>query len=548
MTFAHHVNHWSVDSISLNGKTFYICGWFFSSAHQCSQICLERISSSERLVESIQLNAGNHRHDVAMIHSQENHALHSGFTGLGAWAFAPGSTDQLRLRCVLADGSEHLLIIPKERWRASNTKRPRLARLKIWLAHFRHYGLKAAALVSRGQLGVLREKLVRQLGQQPSSQIPNADQLVKLVKPVENRGVHLVVDHRLGGGANQYRERMINQYLAQGDTVLILGFQITILSLVLTVRRSDVTEQFFVASEAELMASLQGIQLADIVYNTAVSFSSPQRIPELLSMLKRQNGGNLTLSLHDYFMICPSHFLLDKSGDYCGIPDPAVCRDCLPVNPHGFTSLFDGDILQWRDAWRGVIKDADQILAFSQASASLLRKVFSDSIQTGVLQVQPHEVTYLQGQVITVTGTEPLVIGVVGQIGLHKGAEVLRDLAAEIRHQGGSERIAVIGTLEINADKSIVSETGPYSHDNLAQEIRHSEANLMFLPSIWPETFSYVAQELIELGLPVVCFDWGAPAERIRTYPKGFLLSSRRPKELLQELRKIFRLHYSSPS
>jgi len=548
VTPSDHAYYWGIDSISLNGKTLFIGGWFFSSYHHCSEVWLELISGNKELIESIALNAGNPRQDVALIHSHEQHALHSGFTGLGAWSSAPSSTAELRLRCVLADGSQQLLVIPEDRWRANHFKQSILASLKIRLAHFRHYGLKAAALVARGQLGVLRTKVVRQLSDQPSSQIPKADLLAEMVQPAEHIEVHLIVDHRLGGGANQYRERMIHQYLGQGDTVLILGFQITTLSLVLTVRRSDITKHFHVISDQELMTALSRIQLSDIVYNTAVSFANPQCIPELLSNLKRLNGGTLTLLLHDYFMICPSHFLLDKSGVYCGIPKPEVCQQCLPVNPHGFTSLFNGDILQWRKAWHSVIRDADKIIAFSKASASLLEQTFPDSIQAGVLQIQPHEVSYLQGQVISLNGTAPLVIGIVGQIGLHKGAEVVRDLAAEIRHQGGSERIAVIGTLEINADRAIISETGPYVHEDLAEEIRRSGANLMLLPSIWPETFSYVAQEMIELSLPLACFNWGAPAERIKAYPKGYLLSSRHPKEILEELRKFFRLHYSSAS
>jgi glycosyltransferase involved in cell wall biosynthesis len=39
---------------------------------------------------------------------------------------------------------------------------------------------------------------------------------------------------------------------------------------------------------------------------------------------------------------------------------------------------------------------------------------------------------------------------------------------------------------------------------------------LCLLPSIWPETFSYVTQELMSLGVPLVCFDLGAPAECVR--------------------------------
>ena len=42
--------------------------------------------------------------------------------------------------------------------------------------------------------------------------------------------------------------------------------------------------------------------------------------------------------------------------------------------------------------------------------------------------------------------------------------------------------------------------------------------NMFFFPSVWPETFSYVVAEMIALGLPIVAFDLGAPAERLRSY------------------------------
>jgi glycosyltransferase involved in cell wall biosynthesis len=41
------------------------------------------------------------------------------------------------------------------------------------------------------------------------------------------------------------------------------------------------------------------------------------------------------------------------------------------------------------------------------------------------------------------------------------------------------------------------------------------------LPSIWPETFSFVAEELMSMQVPLCCFDLGAPAERVREYGLG---------------------------
>jgi glycosyltransferase involved in cell wall biosynthesis len=41
---------------------------------------------------------------------------------------------------------------------------------------------------------------------------------------------------------------------------------------------------------------------------------------------------------------------------------------------------------------------------------------------------------------------------------------------------------------------------------------------------VWPETFSYVTEEAMDMGLPIACFDLGAPAERVRGYAKGVVI------------------------
>ena len=41
---------------------------------------------------------------------------------------------------------------------------------------------------------------------------------------------------------------------------------------------------------------------------------------------------------------------------------------------------------------------------------------------------------------------------------------------------------------------------------------------------------------MIKLNVPIAAFDLGAPAERIRGYPKGLILSSFDPEIMLDEL------------
>ena len=49
--------------------------------------------------------------------------------------------------------------------------------------------------------------------------------------------------------------------------------------------------------------------------------------------------------------------------------------------------------------------------------------------------------------------------------------------------------------------------------------------NMVLFPSIWPETFSYVVGELTHMAVPIVAFDLGAPAERLRTYAHARLVA-----------------------
>jgi len=84
-------------------------------------------------------------------------------------------------------------------------------------------------------------------------------------------------------------------------------------------------------------------------------------------------------------------------------------------------------------------------------------------------------------------------------------------------------RVVVLGTLNVTHRSERLRVTGAYRRDDLVDLIEAHGINMFLFPSIWPETFSYVVAEMIALGLPIVAFDLGAPAERLRTYPNARL-------------------------
>jgi glycosyltransferase involved in cell wall biosynthesis len=318
----------------------------------------------------------------------------------------------------------------------------------------------------------------------------------------------------------------------------------------LVVNTSQQQKRFGLEKISDLVTTLATIPVASITYNTAVSFVGAENLPELLIIIKQKHQAKLTVLLHDYFCICPSHFLLDANGQFCNIPDPSICRQCLPSNTHGFTSLFQGDVTQWREAWAPMLQQADELVAFSQSSIDLVKKAYPNEpnkpsrIHHDSIVLRPHTASHLDSTIVEVDQTDKLVIGVVGQIGFHKGAAFIQQLARTIEQQGGHERIAIIGNLEGRANSNIVRQTGTYQRSQLATTIQNSGANVMLFPSIWPETFSYVTQEIIQLNLPLACFNYGAPAERIREYSKGLVLISQEPTKVLEGLRQLFQAAY----
>ena len=117
----------------------------------------------------------------------------------------------------------------------------------------------------------------------------------------------------------------------------------------------------------------------------------------------------------------------------------------------------------------------------------------------------------------------PLVIGIVGEITVQKGALVVREIVERIERDHPGARVVVLGTLEIALKSERLKITGAYRRQDLVRLIEANGINMFLFPSIWPETFSYVMAELVLLGVPVVAFDLGAPAERLRGYANGRL-------------------------
>jgi glycosyltransferase involved in cell wall biosynthesis len=338
--------------------------------------------------------------------------------------------------------------------------------------------------------------------------------------------VAIIFDHAMGGGANHYRRDLVDKWVAQGVTCAVVTPNLNALKYNLRIHSLGGQAGREFESLAEILNHLETLNISSIFISNLVSFENPVHILGWIVKLNEQRQVKLNAFFHDFYPVCPSWTLLNADGQFCNIPSVDVCGPCLSRQDTPFLGLLGPvSIESWRQAWAEVLVRADEVVCFSRSSMDLVRRAFP-AILPARVKHRPHQTPspIVSESYIPPAIGAPLVIGIIGTIDRHKGAEIVAQMAAIIARQGLDIRIVVCGTLAAPCDSNVVTITGAYDVQRLPQILAGHHVNLCLLPSIWPETFSYVAQEIMVMGYPLAVFDLGAPAERVRHYQRGLIL------------------------
>ncbi len=226
--------------------------------------------------------------------------------------------------------------------------------------------------------------------------------------------------------------------------------------------------------------------------------------------------------VHDYAWVCPRVTLVGPDKRYCGEPGGNACEACYA----DIGGNIDEDIRpsRLRQRSRTVLAGARRVVVPSRDVATRLRQYFPELAcvvtpwEDGAMGHPPadHRVSRLRMRVV-----------VVGAIGIDKGYEYLLACARHVATHRLALEFVVVGHTSDDKrllDTGSVYITGRYEEGEAVELIRAQDAELGFLPALWPETWSYTLTQLWQSGLEVVAFDLGAPAERIRATRRGSLL------------------------
>lgn len=339
----------------------------------------------------------------------------------------------------------------------------------------------------------------------------------------------LAFNHSLGGGATSYLENKEKEILNKGEAFCLVRCNYDVGRTEIVYKYKESVIKFKIHKLSGIADMLRRIAPNRIVINELVSYTQLYDVLKLLKDYKQNNEVELTLLGHDFYMVCPTVNLLNGQEEYCGVPDLEKCEQCLKKNNELKYLDFDS-MEEWRRQWGDFMKVCDHVVVFSNDSKNIFEKAFGELDN---IQVIPHKIDYLPAIEKKYKHTRTLNIGLLGTLVKHKGLDVVKQTLKYIEDLDLNVNLVLVGTCVENIQSKHFIETGAYTRDMLPRLIFEYDIDMFWIASIWPETFSYTTEEIMTMNFPVMSFDLGAPAERIKLYAKGSIIPSMNPEDIV---------------
>jgi len=252
------------------------------------------------------------------------------------------------------------------------------------------------------------------------------------------------------------------------------------------------------------------------------------------------------MTVHDYFLLCPSTHLLKKGNQFCGVEaDLKACNQCLS-QCHGY---WNTRIEQYRAVSQSIFEKMDRVIVPSHAVAHYLERGLGDGYRSvkEKVQIVGHDISYIpaSGRPNSTKEhqrkNEKWRIAFIGHLAPHKGSEVIADALEGLSSRGFTPEIW--GTYHGSRQKTIRSKVPHFSFQtvsDLKTLFAERQPDLVALPSLCAETFSYILYESLILGrVPLVVGPFGNPADLVSKEQLGSVMASAEGKCLVHSCLEV---------
>lgn len=347
----------------------------------------------------------------------------------------------------------------------------------------------------------------------------------------------LVFDHSYGGGASKYLYNYLNDTSNQIMCSFRAYFWLHDSSFRVEMRKgTQVIEKATYTRWQDFSKDCSKMKLQTIIVNELYAWPSVRKVLTWIAAYKREHPSvRVEFKGHDYYSICPSFTLQDEQNRYCGIRcDETGCSDCIRLqgSAHAYLDQENAvkfSVTAWRKMWnKFLLETADEIDVFSPSSQKIFQQAYPDVVNK--MKLVPHKIRSF----------DCCNVAILGHSNVYKGCEIVRNLCTYLdENQIDDMRLYLFGLNGGGIVSTHLKQMGEYERPDLPEKLKKAKIDLVFIPSICPETFCYTAGESIALGYPTACFDLGGQADQVRASENGVILYSDEPDYLYTTFRSL---------
>ena len=338
----------------------------------------------------------------------------------------------------------------------------------------------------------------------------------------------LLITHDGGGGTENY----VSNYIKNRKDIVVLRNISYGRDILFSVEDYNLDISMYIKPD-QMVAFLESINASIITVNSLVRNFSSKKIIDILNKKRIMQNVIIKYNVHDYHCICPNHKLIiyDK---YCNL-------ECHSQKCHFDKIVVSKNITidAWREQWRFFLSVvASEIICFSQSTEEYMQKIYPDIARK--ITVVPHSMAYCKFTPVNITSYD-FHVGIIGGISSRaKGLSVIKKF---LRLASAKKiKVSVVGKMFFwdKVYSPYINYHGPYKNEELQGIIEQRKITNILFPSIVPETFSYLISELMAMNIPIVCFNIGAQAEKVKNYNRGSICKSTSAEDILLTLKSQY--------
>lgn len=363
-------------------------------------------------------------------------------------------------------------------------------------------------------------------------------ELVNILKNILSKHpIRLIFSHLYGGGSEFFLQ---DHLLDKNLVILVRSIGGSCENNVEIINNKIITNKYTFTQLTGLLDALQLIDITDVHINHVINLDNLNESLHSITQYITDKKVPAFFYLHDYFSLCPTINLINNKNQYCGLPtDEEVCNQCLLTNKLflNYALPYDVGIRKWREPFFQLLNACAKVFVFSDSSRKLLLKCYPQ-LERQVFQYKLSQ--HLPPEIINpinFSHKHTINIGALGVIAPTKGLWKLQELSIFIQALNLPMRLTIIGITTEEINNAVIS--GAYAREDLTKVVTSYDIDLFVLPSICPETYCYTVDEIMHMGYPVICFDVGAPPERVVKYEHGYIVSEITAYSLLKKIIEV---------